>query len=109
MASSGSDEVVVVTNAGLSGTDDRELRERRYILSQGLRMVCFLLAVVLPVPLWAKLLLMVGAFALPWMGVVAANAGPTVQRRRVQAPGVTPLGPVPPEVLGAGRTIDQQP
>ena len=109
MASSGSDEVVVVTSAGLSGTDDRELRERRYIQSQGLRMLCFLLAVVLPVPLWAKLLLMVGAFTLPWMGVVAANAGPTVQRKRSQAPGVTGLEPVPTEALPPGRTIDQDP
>ena len=44
-------------------------------------MVCFLLAVALPVPLWAKLVLIVGAFVLPWMGVVAANAGPVVERR----------------------------
>ena len=100
---------MLVTSAGLSGTADRELRERRYIVSQGLRMVCFLLAVVLPVPLWAKLLLMVGAFTLPWMGVVAANAGPTVQRKRARAPGVTPAEPLAGPVLGPGRTIDQEP
>lgn len=72
----------VVTTAGMSGTDDRQLRQRRYLITQVVRISCFVLAVALPVPLWAKLVLIVGAFMLPLMGVVAANAGPTVQRRR---------------------------
>ncbi len=66
-----------------------------------------MLAVALPVPLWAKLILIVGAFTLPWMGVMAANAGPTVERKRASnvverfAPtGVLPIEP--------GRTIDQE-
>jgi hypothetical protein len=72
---------VVVTTAGRSGSDDRRLRQRRYAMTQGARLVCFLLAVMLPVPLWARLLLIVGAFALPWIGVVNANGGPTREHR----------------------------
>lgn len=65
-----------VTTAGRSGTEDRQLRQRRYLMTQLVRLVCFLLAVVLPVALPVKLVLIVGAFVLPWVGVVAANGGP---------------------------------
>jgi hypothetical protein len=102
------EDPVVVTSAGMSGTEDRELRERRYAITQALRMLCFLLAVFLPVPLWLKLVFVAGAFALPWMGVVAANAGPTKERARRQAPGVTPSAPLPTAALEPGRTIDQE-
>lgn len=74
-----------VTTAGLSATEDRKLRQRRYLITQLVRVCCFVLAVSLPVPLWAKLMFIVGAFMLPWMGVIAANAGPTVQRNRPNA------------------------
>ncbi len=78
-------QVVTVTTARLSHTDDIALREKRYILTQASRLVCVIAAVALPVPMWAKLLFIVGAVALPWLGVVAANAGPTVQRSRETA------------------------
>lgn len=78
-------EATSVTTAGLSGTEDRKLRQRRYAITQLVRVSCFVLAVSLPVPLWAKLVLIVGAFTLPWMGVMAANAGPTIQRSRPSA------------------------
>jgi hypothetical protein len=72
---------VVVTTAGRSGSEDRRLRQRRYAQTQAVRLVCFLLAVSLPVPVWAKLALIAGALVLPWLGVVAANAGPSLDRR----------------------------
>ena len=75
----------VITTAGLSGTEDRRLRQRRYLFTQLVRLSCFVLAVTVPVPLWAKLVLIVGAFALPWIGVVAANGGPIVHRGRATA------------------------
>ncbi|MCU1593523.1 MAG: hypothetical protein JWO12_915 [Frankiales bacterium] len=78
-------EATSVTTAGLSGTEDRKLRQRRYAITQLVRVSCFVLAVALPVPLWAKLVLIVGAFTLPWMGVMAANAGPTISRNRPSA------------------------
>lgn len=103
------DKHIVVTTAGMSATEDRELRQRRYVITQVVRITCFLLAVTLPVPLWVKLVLIVGAFMLPWLGVVAANAGPTVQRSqrpdamvdRVEEPVRMTIEPV--------RTIDQDP
>jgi hypothetical protein len=76
---------VVVTTAGRSGSEDRRLRQRRYARTQAVRLVCFLLAVALPVPVWAKLVLIAGALVLPWLGVVAANAGPSVDRTRTTA------------------------
>ena len=72
----------LVTSARRSHTEDIAIRQRRYVLTQSLRIVCVILAVVLPVPLVWKGVFMVGAVALPWFGVVMANAGPTVGRRR---------------------------
>ncbi len=108
MSSTRSPETVVVTTAGRSHTDDRMLRQRRYILTQLARISCFVLAVALPVPLWAQLGLIVGAVALPWMGVVAANAGPSVSRRA----GPTAIIDRPVEqperiAIEPGRVIDQ--
>jgi hypothetical protein len=99
------DKRTVVTSAGLSGTEDRKLRQRRYAITQAIRVSCFVLAVALPVPLWAKLILIVGAFTLPWMGVVAANAGPTVQRGRKNAMIEHPEEPLR-IAIEPGRTID---
>jgi hypothetical protein len=98
-------ETVVVTTAGMSGTDDRKLRQRRYLVTQVVRISCFVLAVALPVPLWAKLVLIVGAFTLPWMGVVQANAGPTVQRHKAPTAVVDREEPLR-IALEPGRTID---
>ncbi len=99
------DKRTVVTSAGLSGTADRKLRQRRYVITQAIRVSCFVLAVALPVPLWAKLVLIVGAFTLPWIGVVAANAGPTVQRGQKNAMIEHPAAPLR-IAIEPGRTID---
>lgn len=74
-------EVAVVTTAGRSHSDDIALRQRRYLITQSLRMLCVLLAVALPVPVVWKGVFMVGAVALPWFGVVMANAGPTAKTK----------------------------
>jgi hypothetical protein len=57
------------------------MRQRRYAQTQAVRLLCFLLAVFLPVPLWARLVLIVAAFVLPWIGVVNANGGPSRDAR----------------------------
>ena len=76
---------VVVTTARLSHTDDIALREKRYAITQGIRLICVILGVALPVPVPVKLLFFLGAVCLPWFGVVMANAGPTVSRKRQTA------------------------
>jgi hypothetical protein len=98
---------VVVTSAGLSATEERQARMRRYAITQLARVVCFLLAVALPVPLGAKLLLVLGALVLPWMGVVAANGGPSRTRARETAM-VDRVEPVRLQ-LDPGTVVDQEP
>jgi hypothetical protein len=74
-------EVAVVTTAGRSHSQDIDLRQRRYLVTQSLRMLCVVLAVALPVPVFWKGAFIAGAVALPWFGVVMANAGPTAKRK----------------------------
>ena len=101
-------DVSIVTSAGLSHTDDIGLRQRRYVAMQSVRIVCVILAAALPVPVVYKGLFLFGAVALPWFGVVMANAGPTVARKRTTAMIDRPE-PVEPLRLAIepGRVIDQ--
>ena len=108
MSSARGPETIVVTTAGLSHTDDRRLRQRRYVVTQLVRISCFVLAVALPVPLVWKLVLVVGAVALPWMGVVAANAGPVVSRKdRPSALIDRPVAVTERIAIEPGRVIDR--
>ncbi len=102
---------VMVTTARLSHSDDIDLRERRYVATQLVRVVCVVLGVALPVPVSVKLLLFLGAVVLPWFGVVMANAGPTITRSRRTAivdGGLTETLPEPPLRLAIepGRVVD---
>lgn len=103
-------EVAVVTAARLSHSDDIRLRQRRYIVTQSVRAACVVLATMLPVSLFWKGVLILGALALPWFGVVMANAGPTVSRRRKTALVEREL-PVVDEAtrlaIDPGKVIDQ--
>ncbi len=68
-------EPVRITSATRSRSDDIGMRQRRYLVSMGIRTVCFVLAVVfrhVPVVMW---LLIVASFVLPYVAVVMANAG----------------------------------
>ena len=100
------DPTVRVTTMGRGPAEDRRLRTRRYLLSQALRLVCVLLAVLLPIePVW-KIALIAGSIVLPWFGVVAANAGPTIERRRSSAVVATPVVAVPVTAIEPTRVID---
>lgn len=79
---------------------------RRYAITQVVRVVCFVLAVALPVPLAVKLLLVLGALVLPWLGVVAANGGPSRARVRATAM-VDRVEPVRLQ-LDPGTVVDQE-
>ena len=96
---------VLVTSAGRSGSEEREARMRRYLMTQSVRLVCLVLAVSLPVPVWGKLLLVLGALVLPWMGVVTANAGPRRERLGENAM-VERVEPIRLQ-LDPARTVDQ--
>ncbi|MET0434263.1 MAG: DUF3099 domain-containing protein [Cellulomonas sp.] len=64
---------------------DQARRARRYLIQMGIRVVCFLAAVLTwsRVPMWVSLVLIVGAVVLPYIAVLFANAG---RERRDDAP-----------------------
>jgi hypothetical protein len=78
-------QVVRVTSAARSHTEDIALRQRRYVQMQSLRVLCVLTGCFVPGPVWMKLVIFAGAVFLPWFGVVMANAGPTKERAAATA------------------------
>jgi len=78
---------------------------RRYLVMQVVRVVCLILAVVLPVPLWARLAFIPAAMLLPYLGVVAANAGPS--RERVAASAMVDRVEPLRLQLDPARTVEQ--
>jgi Protein of unknown function (DUF3099) len=100
--------VTSVTTAALSHADDMRLRQKRYLITQAVRVSCVLLAVLLPVGLWWKAAFIVGSVVLPWMGVVSANAGPTRSKATLTAV-VTPTVVAEPLriAIEPGRVVDQ--
>ena len=101
-------EVAVVTAARMSHTDDISLRQKRYVITQSVRIACVVLATMLPVSLFWKGVFMLGALALPWFGVVMANAGPTVSRRRTTALVERTVDEPVRLAIEPGRVIDQE-
>jgi len=67
------DDVVRITTAARSRADDIGERQRRYLISMGIRMVCFFGAVAVG-PGWFRWVLMAGAVLLPYVAVVVANS-----------------------------------
>jgi Flp pilus assembly protein TadB len=62
-----------ISNVGESLSKDQSARQRRYFISMMIRTFCFVLAVVLPSP-W-RWIALIGAVTLPYIAVIAANAG----------------------------------
>lgn len=92
-----------VTDARRPHSDDQHARVTRYLVSMSIRMVCLVLAVVLPSPwMW---LCVAGAVVLPYIAVVAANAGVEARPEPVQT--VVPPGPRPIE--GPPEDLPQTP
>ncbi|MCW2714713.1 MAG: hypothetical protein JWN88_1760 [Frankiales bacterium] len=100
--------VSIVTSARLSHSEDIALRQQRYVITQSLRLVCIVLATALPLPVVLRALLLVGAIALPWFGVVMANAGPTRPRRRKTALRASAGAAAPYAAIEPGRVIDAE-
>jgi hypothetical protein len=71
---------VLVTSAQRSRQEELAARVRRYTWTMGVRTACFLLAVMLPIPLAWKIPFVIGGMTLPWMAVTVANAGPVRQK-----------------------------
>lgn len=102
-------QVSSITSAGLSHTDDIALRQKRYVMTQSVRILCVLLAASLPVPVAYRILFLFGAVMLPWFGVVMANAGPIATRKTPGNQLTTPTETQPVRVaIEPGRIIDAE-
>ena len=73
------DPAVRITTAATSRNDDIAGRQRRYLLSMGLRSLCFVGAVFAAMAglTWLWPILIVAALVLPYVAVVMANAAHT--------------------------------
>jgi Flp pilus assembly protein TadB len=67
------DEPILVTTAGVSPGDERRARERRYLITMAVRVVAFIVAIVFATG-WIRVIAVILALVLPWIGVVMANA-----------------------------------
>ena len=73
-----------ISNVGESLSKDQSSRQRRYFISMMIRTFCFVLAVVLPSP-W-RWIALIGAVTLPYIAVIAANAGrETIKSKTIYA------------------------
>ena len=81
----GENEVYDVTSAPKALSNDLSSRQKRYFISMMIRTACFILTVVLPSPYrWIAL---TGAVTLPYIAVIAANAGrETIKKDAVFTP-----------------------
>ncbi len=70
-------DVALVTDAQRPMSEDIAFRERRYLVMMGIRVACFLLAVVLFAAHagWLAAIPAVGAIVIPYFAVVFANGG----------------------------------
>lgn len=78
-------EPVLVTTAPQSPREEQQQRQRRYLITMGVRVLCFVAAVVL-VALdlrWEAGVAVAASLVLPWVAVIAANGGP---KRSVEQP-----------------------
>ena len=92
---------VSITSARTSHTDDLHKRQVRYLLSMGIRTVCFVLAIVTSGPV--RWILVAAAVFLPYVAVVLANA---TDRRRSPGPASFLKDDVP---TIEGKLVDDEP
>ena len=87
--------VYQITGARRGVRDDVNSRTRRYLISMGVRTVCFILAVVTDG--WLRWVFIVLALVLPYLSVVFANSG----RERIEE--------LPDPEVPAERALDRPP
>jgi hypothetical protein len=90
-------DVVRITTAPESPEQDLAHRQKRYMISMGIRTVCFVAAILVGSG-WLRWALVAAAFLLPYIAVVMANsASPRVEGTDPLGPGQTrpELGPGP--------------
>jgi Flp pilus assembly protein TadB len=77
----GSDAPIRITTASAGTGADIASRQKRYVITMGIRTLCFLAVAVLAMshlgPGWLPWIFVVGAVVLPYVAVVMANAADT--------------------------------
>jgi Flp pilus assembly protein TadB len=77
----GSETPIRITTASAGAGADIDSRQKRYIITMGIRTLCFLAVAVLAMshfgPGWLPWIFVVGAVVLPYIAVVMANASNT--------------------------------
>ena len=100
-------EQVVITDARLSASEDLERRQRRYMWTMLIRVICFVAMFFLPG--WWKVAALAGAVFLPAAAVLLAND----QDRRAPAPPRPEPAPIDHPALPSAEIIrgevDDQP
>jgi len=66
-------DAIRITTASASREQDISARQRRYVISMGIRTVCFVAAILVGDG-WLRWVLIVAAVLLPYIAVVMANA-----------------------------------
>ena len=66
--------------------DGEAERLRRYLLTMGIRIACFILAVVIQPPGWWTWIFLAGAIFLPYFAVIVANVGMDARETVAVAP-----------------------
>ncbi len=66
--------------------DGEAVRLRRYLLTMGIRIACFILAVVIQPAGWWTWVFLAGAIFLPYFAVVVANVGMDARETAAEAP-----------------------
>jgi hypothetical protein len=100
-------------------SEDINYRQRRYLISMGIRTACLIGAIVLAGrgPVWLVAIMIAAAVVLPYISVVFANGGREPENSpRLESPRVPPEGhvtsapPVDPDAEGTShKRISGQP
>jgi hypothetical protein len=72
--------VYTVTDARRPMSEDIGHRERRYLITMGIRALCFLLSILIAATMhgagrWLAIVALIGAVVLPYIAVIFANGG----------------------------------
>jgi Flp pilus assembly protein TadB len=74
----GSDAPIRITTASAGAGADIATRQKRYVITMGIRTLCFVVVAVLAIshlgPGWLPWIFVIGAVVLPYVAVVMANA-----------------------------------
>jgi Protein of unknown function (DUF3099) len=77
----GSDTPIRITTASAGAGADIDSRQKRYVITMGIRTLCFVAVAVLAIshagPRWLPWIFIIGAVVLPYVAVVMANVADT--------------------------------